>query len=183
MEFPTLSTSRLRLDKLTNDDALALLSIFGDEKVVEYYDAEVYKSEEQALTLIDFFNGRFTASAGIRWAIRLKGTDTLIGTCGFHSVSASMKSAGIGYELAFEQWGKGYAMEALKQVITFAYSDASFFNGLYRIQADTMDGNLASEALLKKLGFKEEGIRRGAGFWKGGFHDLKCFGLLKSDLY
>lgn len=44
-----------------------------------------------------------------------------------------------------------------------------------------MPGNQASEALLRKLGFKEEGLRRDSGFWKGCFHDLKCFGLLNTE--
>ncbi|WP_042153559.1 hypothetical protein, partial [Pseudoalteromonas sp. '520P1 No. 412'] len=42
-------------------------------------------------------------------------------------------------------------------------------------------GNAASESVLKKLGFKEEGIRRSSGFWKKEFHDLKCFGLIKPE--
>ena len=44
-----------------------------------------------------------------------------------------------------------------------------------------MIGNTASESVLKKLGFKEEGIRRSSGFWKNEFHDLKCFGLIKPE--
>lgn len=183
MEFPTLDTSRLRLTQLSAEDVSSLFTVFSDENVVKYYDTDVYQSEEQAAKLIEFFNGRFAENAGIRWGIRLKESDALVGTCGFHSVNASMKSAGIGYEIASKYWGNGYVTEALAKVIECAFSEASPFDGLYRIQADTMDGNFASEAVLKKLGFKEEGIRRGAGYWKGGFHDLKCFGLLKSDLY
>jgi ribosomal-protein-alanine N-acetyltransferase len=49
------------------------------------------------------------------------------------------------------------------------------------VQADTIPGNQASEALLRRLGFQEEGLRRGAGYWKNSFHDLKCFGLLRTE--
>jgi len=52
---------------------------------------------------------------------------------------------------------------------------------LNRIQGDTVPGNSASEAVLTKLGFKEEGLLRESGYWKGQFHDLKCLGLLKSE--
>jgi len=41
---------------------------------------------------------------------------------------------------------------------------------LHRIQADTVPGNYRSEELLRKLGFKEEGLRRDAGYWKGRYH-------------
>lgn len=48
-------------------------------------------------------------------------------------------------------------------------------------QADTIPGNSASESLLRRLGFKEEGLRRECGYWKNKFHDLKCFGLLRTE--
>jgi len=62
-----------------------------------------------------------------------------------------------------------------------AFSGALPCGPLNRIQADTVPGNHASERLLIRLGFKEEGLRRQSGYWKHAFHDLKCFGLLKSE--
>ncbi|WP_290610545.1 GNAT family N-acetyltransferase [Arsukibacterium sp. UBA3155] len=181
MQFPELETSRLILNQLSKDDGQALLNIFADDKVVKYYDIDVYTSEEQSLELIDFFNNRFIERAGIRWAIRVKDTGKLIGTCGFNSLSQKMKNAGIGYELSSNYWGLGYATEAICKIIELAFSNESPFGEIYRIQGDTMIGNLASETVLKKLGFKEEGVRRSSGFWKNEFHDLKCFGLIKPE--
>ncbi len=92
-----------------------------------------------------------------------------------------MKNAGIGYELSSRYWGLGYACEAVNTIIQFAFSNDQPLGELYRIQGDIMIGNAASESVLKKLGFKEEGIRRSSGFWKNEFHDLKCFGLIKPE--
>lgn len=55
MKFPELETSRLILNKLSRDNSLALLAIFSDENVVKFYDIEVYKTEQQSLELIDYF--------------------------------------------------------------------------------------------------------------------------------
>lgn len=181
MNFPTLETARLKLTKLSNNDSEALLNIFSDESVTKFYDIDVYDSEEQSLKLIEFFNARFTDAVGIRCAIRLKETGKLMGSCGFNSWNQKMKSAGIGYELSSEYWGEGYATEALHKIIDSAFLNKLPFGELYRIQADTMLGNDASESVLIKLGFKEEGIRRASGYWKNEFHDLKCFGLLKPE--
>ncbi|CAM4159998.1 GNAT family N-acetyltransferase [Pseudoalteromonas byunsanensis] len=181
MQFPELETSRLILNKLSKVDGPALFEIFSDSNVVKYYDIDVYKTEEQSLDLIDFFNKRFDEKNGIRWAIRVKETGKLIGTCGLNSLNPKMKSAGIGYELAPHYWGLGFATEALQKVIELAFSTDAPFGELYRIQADTMIGNVASESVLEKLGFREEGIRRSSGYWKNEFHDLKCFGLLKPE--
>tara|TARA_B100000700_G_scaffold49137_1_gene51927 strand:- start:653 stop:1210 length:558 start_codon:yes stop_codon:yes gene_type:complete len=181
VQFPELETSRLILNQLSEGDGIDLLEIFSDENVVKYYDIDVYESKEQSLELIEFFNNRFTENAGIRWAIRTKDSRKLIGTCGFNSWNPKMKNAGIGYELSSNYWGCGYASEAIHKILDFAFSNEAPFPELYRVQGDTMIGNVASESVLKKLGFKEEGIRRASGYWKGDFHDLKCFGLIKPE--
>lgn len=181
MKFPELETPRLTLNKLSQQDKQALFDIFSDQKVIKFYDIDAYQSEQQSLELIEFFNLRFAENAGIRWAIRIKDSGQLIGTCGFNSWSPKMKNASIGYELSSRYWGLGYASEAVSKIIELAFSTDSPFSEVYRIQGDTMLGNLASESVLKKLGFKEEGIRRASGFWKDEFHDLKCFGLIKPE--
>jgi len=181
VQFPNLTTSRLTLTQLNSHDSKALFDIFSDKEVVKFYDIEVYNSQEQALKLIEFFNARFIDAIGIRWAIRLKDSDKLIGTCGFNSWNKKMKNAGIGYELSSTYWGNGYATEALHKIIHAAFLNELPFGELHRIQGDTMLGNNASESVLQKLGFKEEGIRRSSGYWKNKYHDLKCFGLLKPE--
>jgi ribosomal-protein-alanine N-acetyltransferase len=179
--FPVLETNRLRLDKLVNDDSNSLFDLFSDISVVEYYDLEAFTELSQASNLIEFFNTRFKDNVGIRWAIRLKETNQLIGTCGFNTWSPKMKNAVIGYDLLPKFWGKGYSTEAVHEIIKSAFLGELPCGELNRIQGDTVPGNLASESLLLKVGFKEEGIRRQSGYWKNKFHDLKCFGLIKSD--
>lgn len=92
-----------------------------------------------------------------------------------------MHNAVIGYDLSPESWGNGYATEAVRAMIQAGFTGKLPCGPLHRIQADTVPGNHASEALLHRLGFKEEGLRRESGYWKNAFHDLKCFGLLQSE--
>jgi ribosomal-protein-alanine N-acetyltransferase len=89
--FPVLETNRLRLDKLTTEDSKSLFDLFSDNSVVKYYDLDAFTEHSQASNLIEFFNARFTENSGIRWAIRLKETHQLIGTCGFNTWSPKMK--------------------------------------------------------------------------------------------
>ena len=181
LSFPTFETKRLRLNELTKEDSNRIFDLFSDSSVVEYYDLEAFTEESQAVNLIEFFNSRFKESGGIRWAIRLKETDQLIGTCGFNSWSSKMKNAVIGYDLLSEFWGNGYTTEAVHRIVKAAFLGELQCGELNRIQADTVPGNSASEALLLKVGFKEEGIRRQSGYWKNKYHDLKCFGLIKLE--
>ena len=181
MSFPVLETNRLRLDKLSKEDSNSLFELFSDNSVVEYYDLEAFTELSQASNLIEFFNSRFKENSGIRWAIRLKETDQLIGTCGFNTWSPKMKNAVLGYDLLPKYWGMGFASEAVHRIVKAAFSGELSCGKLNRIQGDTVPGNSASESLLLKIGFKEEGIRRQSGYWKNQFHDLKCFGLIQSE--
>ena len=80
-----------------------------------------------------------------------------------------------------QYWGKGFSTEAVHRIVKAAFSGDLSCGKLNRIQGDTVLGNSASESLLLKVGFKEEGIRRQSGYWKNQFHDLKCFGLIQSE--
>lgn len=183
MRFPNLSTDRLVLDELRSEDSELLYHHFANNDVVEYYDLEAFTNIEQALSLIQLFKKRFDDGLGIRWAIRLNDNYQLIGTCGFNSWNQRMKSSVIGYDISRGCWGKGYATEAMNEIIKLGFSGTLPCGELNRIQGDTVPGNGASEAVLLKLGFKEEGLLRESGYWKGRFHDLKCFGLVKSEYY
>jgi len=179
--FPILETKRLRLDKLSNDDSSNIFELFSDNSVVEYYDLDAFTDLLQANNLIELFNSRFENGSGIRWAIRLKKCNTFIGTCGFSTWSPKMKTTVIGYDLLPKYWRMGFTSEAVHRIVNAAFSGELPCGELNRIQGDTVTGNLASESLLLNVGFKEEGIRRQSGYWKNQFHDLKCFGLIKSE--
>lgn len=181
MKFPVLKSERLQLDELGVEDRDSIYEIYSNKEVVKYYDLEVFEHTQQSINVINLFNARFEKSLGIRWAIRFKGEDKCIGTCGFNSWSQPMRSAVIGYDLNRQYWGQGIITEALNTVIHAAFSEKLPCGHINRIQADTVPGNIASEKVLLKLGFKEEGLRRQSGYWKNSYHDLKCFGLLKED--
>ena len=181
MEFPEIKTIRLVLTEIKPADAAAIFELFSNKLVIEYYDLDAFTTIEQARDLISMLRSRYETSTGIRWAIRVKSSGKVIGTCGFNSWSSKMQNAVIGYDLVPGFWGNGYAAEAVRAIVLAAFDGKLPCGALNRIQADTVPGNNTSEALLRRLGFKEEGLRRESGYWKNAFHDLKCFGLLKSE--
>ncbi len=181
MVFPSLETERLILTELRVDDEADLFNLFSNPSVVEYYDLDVFREHSQAANLISLFKSRYEEQQGIRWAIRLRSSGRLIGTCGFNSWNSKMRNAVIGYDLHPEFWRQGYSSEAVRAIIAAGFSGYLPCGELHRVQADTIPGNSASESLLRRLGFKEEGLRRECGYWKNKFHDLKCFGLLRSE--
>ena len=169
--FPSLETDRLVLTQIETDDSESILELFSSESVVEFYNLEVFTSLQQAADLIALLRNRFESETGIRWAIRDRSDNKFIGTCGFNSWNTKERSAVIGYDILPTFWGRGFATEAISGIIRAGFSGLLTCGALHRIQADTMLCNTASEKVLLKVGFQEEGIRRGSGYWKGSYHD------------
>ncbi|RGP80410.1 n-acetyltransferase p20 [Fusarium longipes] len=85
----------------------------------------------------------------------------------------------LGYWLAESAWGKGYATEAVKAFLHWCFET---WPDLNRMEAAVTELNVGSQNVLKKSGFIQEGIRRGAIFKNGEIFDELQFGFLRSDL-
>jgi len=179
--FPVLETERLVLREFRDADARAVLEIYRQPLVTRYHTIETMHTLEPARKLIRTRQRLFAREEGIRWAIALrKRAGVVIGSCGCYNLHKPLRSMEIGYELHPDHWRQGIMSEALAAMLDFCYS-AGFFYPLNRTQALTNLGNEASQGLLEKLGFREEGILRAYGYWKGQFHDVRSFSLLRVD--
>ncbi|MFT7492026.1 MAG: ribosomal-protein-alanine N-acetyltransferase [Pseudohongiellaceae bacterium] len=181
--FPNLYSNRLVLDEVREDDTDAIYDIFSNPKAMSLYDMERLTKPEEASDIVDFLRNKFTHNSGIRWAIREASapgkSSPLIGTCGFNNWVAYDHSAIIGYELAPEFWGKGYATEAIHKIISAAYNDELQIH-INRIEASVVPGNIGSEKVLKKNGFIFEGRLHEKAFWDDQYQDMNLFALIKS---
>lgn len=177
--FPKLETTRLLLDQITQADAETVLSIFSDSEVTRYYDltfTELYEAQQ----LIEDDAQRFIDDRNLRWGVRDKSDNRLLGGCGVNRFEPSNHVAVIGYEFAKQHWGQGYAGEAVAKVIEYLFMNQCNHT-VNRIEAYTMIGNRGSEVVLERLGFQCEGLLRQHGYWQGGYHDLKLYSLLRND--
>ena len=180
-EFPTLQTERLCLREFHPADSQAVFDSFSQEKVTKYINRGPMQSIQEAAELVEVRASLFQRGIGICWVIaRIDDPDKLIGSCGCYKMDKSNHSIEIGYDLHPDYWRQGIMTEALQAMVNFAYSEAFFFH-LNRIEALTYVDHKASIGLLKKFGFKEEGIRREAGYWEDQYHDLKSFSLLRRE--
>jgi len=180
-DFPIQKTERLLLREFRPTDAAAVFDSLSQEAATKYINRGPMQSLEEAEKLVEVRASLFERGIGIRWAITLReNPDYLIGSCGYYKMDQGNHSVETGYDLHPTFWRQGLMTEALTAVINFAYSDQFFFY-LNRIQALTYVDNQASIGLLMKLGFREEGLRREAGYWENQYHDLRSFSLLQRD--
>ncbi|MFB4210956.1 GNAT family N-acetyltransferase [Shouchella sp. JSM 1781072] len=178
MDSESFSTPRLLLRELTLDDAPSLLPIWSDIRVTRYMKIDRLTTEEEARQLISLLKSQVKAGQSSRYAIILKDTNTVIGTCGFDRFHSEHESGTISYELSKTCWGKGYASEALFEIIKDGFTRL----GLHRIEARIEPENDRSYHALHKLGFMHEGRLRGALKKGDKFVDQLVFSILSEEL-
>jgi [ribosomal protein S5]-alanine N-acetyltransferase len=177
MSFPILETERLHLIEINEQYNQKYYEIMSLDEVTRYYGMESLKSVEEAAKMIDSFKNNFLSNRSIRWGIILKGKQEFIGTLGLNNLNLANKRAEIGYEIHPNYWRNGFTSEAVKEVLRYSFQEL----GLYRIGAVVYPENIASSSLLKKLGFKEEGLLRGYIYQKNRSNDALVFSLLRTE--
>ncbi|MCA1064202.1 GNAT family protein [Rossellomorea sp. AcN35-11] len=175
--FPVLETERFRLRQMEERDAPQVFDYFSKDEVTRYYDLEPFQDVKQAVEIIQRWDGRFQINEGIRWGIALKGTDEIIGSCGFHEWQKEHFKAELGFEVHPMYWRQGVMTEVLKPILQYGFEEMS----LNRIEAFYDPENTSSQECLKKAGFTFEGILRKAAFEKGVFCDAAVCSLLKEE--
>jgi ribosomal-protein-alanine N-acetyltransferase len=177
--FPTLATKRLVLREVTIKDARWYFDHFNTKEIAEGQDHPGPRNLREARAELKlYFIDLFRLKRGFRWGITLEGCDKLIGSAGFYKwVQPERYQAEMGYDLDPAFWGKGIMTEALSAIIQFGFDQM----GLHRIEVLISHHNKRSQQLIRRLGFKREGVLRDHYFIEGRFSDDVIFSLLKEE--
>lgn len=153
---PLLETARLRLRGHRADDYAALISIWSDPEVVRYISGQPSSPQEVWMRLLRY-PGLWCLLGYGYWAIEEKASGRCIGDIGYadfkRDITPSLDGMPeLGWVLAAEAHGKGYASEALAAVL--AWGQAHF--GEHRATCIVDPGNVASIRVAAKAGFQRQ---------------------------
>ncbi len=135
-----LETERLYLRRFLPKDATALLSMNNNPKVMQYTGDVAFKNIHEAEQFITNYNPYDQYQMG-RWAVCCKKQGAFLGWCGL-KYHPEENYVDLGYRFMEKHWKKGYATEACKGVISYA------FNKL-RIQNIYVYAQVKNEASIK----------------------------------
>ena len=154
-QLPTLSTERLLLRPWRDSDAQPFAALSADPQVMAFLRNPPAKSSVSGLTLARRMIARNEALSRKRgfghWALEAVGAAPFIGTAGlavFPYQRSAEPSVMIAWRLARDYWGRGYATEAGRAVLDFAFEQL----GLEEVVAFTVPANRRSRAVMEKLG-------------------------------
>ena len=145
---PALKTTRLSLRAPSHSDVAAMVALAGDRRIAENTARIPHPySAADAVGLLASIN---QTGGETVFAIELDGA--LIGMCG---LDPRQDGAELGYWLGAPFWGRGYATEAARAVIDYAFAKL----GHEVLSSGARVSNPASRRVLEKCGFQWTGVQ------------------------
>ncbi|MFF4714560.1 GNAT family N-acetyltransferase [Streptomyces eurythermus] len=188
--FPniSISTERLVLRPLDEDDVPALAEMMNDEQVVAWTTVPHPYTEADARHWITrLAPGERTGGHGIVLAVTEFLTQRLVGLVHLKNTDWRVRSSELAYVIAPWARGEGYASEAALAIAQWLFHDQEF----ERLELRTAADNTASQQVAQKIGCISEGVLRNAwiarartedGGWARVRTDVIVWSLLPEDL-
>lgn len=175
--FPEITTRRLLLRRITEDDVNEIFFLRSDERVMRYIDKAPAETLDDAYEFIRKIADLEGSADAVTWAICLKGDTRLIGTIVFWNIQKEHYRAEVGYTLHPDYWGKGIMQEALQVVIDYGFRVMK----LHSIEANVNPENDSSIKLLERNKFVREAYFRENYYYNGKFLDTAIYSLLTDE--
>jgi RimJ/RimL family protein N-acetyltransferase len=155
IEPTVLETQRLLLRPWREADLEPFASINADPRVTATLPRSLTRPESDALAarIVD----RFQHNGFGQWAVEIPGVAPFIGFIGLAAPSFEAHftpAIEIGWRLAFERWGRGYATEGASAVLKFAFTRA----GMDEVVSFTSQSNTRSRAVMERIGMQYDPI-------------------------
>ncbi|MET9439674.1 GNAT family N-acetyltransferase [Streptomyces sp. NPDC006610] len=188
--FPniSISTERLVLRPLDEDDVPALAEMMNDEQVVAWTDVPHPCTEDTARAWItEQAPAERTSGRGFDLAVTEFLTQRLVGVVRLRHTDWHVRSTELSYIVAPWARGEGYASEAALAIAQWLLGDQKF----ERIELRTAADNTAAQQVAQKIGCISEGVLRGAciartrtdqGAWSEARTDYIVWSLLPEDI-
>jgi len=184
----SISTERLVLRPLDEDDVPALAEMMNDEQVGAWTSVPLPYTEADARSWVtDTAPAERAEGRGIVFAVTEFLTQRLVGMVHLRNTDWRVRASEIAYVIAPWARGEGYATEAALATAHWLFHDQKF----ERIELRTAAGNTASQQVAQKIGCISEGVlrnawiaraRTGDGVWTDVRTDVIVWSLLPEDL-
>ena len=173
-----IATERLLLRDFVTDDWPDVLAYQRDPRYLQFYPwADRTEAEVRRFVKLLVDQQTERPRRNFQFAITFPDGGQVIGNIGIRRKPENDWEADIGYELAPEYWGRGYATEAALAIVDFGFREL----GLHRISSWCIADNAASARVLERVGLRPEGRLRENEHFKGRWWDTLLYGLLESE--
>jgi RimJ/RimL family protein N-acetyltransferase len=149
---PAIRTTRLCLRAWQPDDLPAFAALNADVEVMRYFPSLLDRAASDAMAT-RIRNGLVEHGFGL-WAVEVEGGPPFIGFVGLSVprwTASLAPCVELGWRLARAAWGNGYATEAARAAVAFAWE-----RGIDELVAFTVPENIRSRAVMERLGMQRD---------------------------
>lgn len=146
-----ITTRRLALRTWRDADLAPFAALNADPEVMAHFPATLDRAASDALA--GRIRAHFATHGFGLFAVEVVGRHPFIGFVGLCHVPDVMPFAPaveVGWRLARDHWGQGYASEAAAAALAFGFETL----GLSEIVSFTTPGNIASRAVMASIGMR-----------------------------
>jgi RimJ/RimL family protein N-acetyltransferase len=150
---PILRTERLLLREWRPEDREPFAALNADPRVMEFMPAALPRAQSDALARRS--EAHFAARGYGPWAVEVPGVAPFIGFVGLVVPAFDAHftpCVEIGWRLAAEHWGHGYATEAARASAAHAFDVV----GLEALVSFTTPQNVRSQAVMRRIGMTHD---------------------------
>ena len=151
--IPKLSTARLILRELVDEDTAAIFQLRSNPEVMRFIPKPLNTHTDEAWLMIREFHLASLRNESIMWGITVKGSNMVMGYIGFWRIMKEYHRAEIGYALHPDLWGQGLMSEAVAATMEYGFQEM----GLHSVEASVRPDNPSSIQVLERNNFVKEG--------------------------
>jgi RimJ/RimL family protein N-acetyltransferase len=141
-------TERLVLRRWRDEDRAAYVAMNQDPAVMEFMQG--LTPPDVSNGFIDKIEAHWDEHGWGLWAVEVPGVAPFVGFTGLWPATHVLgyESREVGWRLAREHWGRGYATEAAREALRFGFRDLGFDE----IVSFTVPENRRSRAVMERIG-------------------------------
>jgi RimJ/RimL family protein N-acetyltransferase len=153
IDSPIIETERLILRQWRDDDLDAFAQMSMDPRVMAFFPS--VQDRQTCQDTVAWIAASFAEVGFAYWSVEIKGASSFVGLIGLSipSFQATFTPCvEVGWRLAHDYWGHGYATEGALASLKFGFET----KGLNEIVAFCVHNNMASRAVMERIGMTRD---------------------------
>lgn len=171
-----MKTERIHLRRLTLADSERVAFLANNENIFRNTLSLPFPyTEADAINWISSHEENFAVDRAYDYAIVNTADDLIIGVIGLSNYGHYRGE--LGYWVGEDYWNMGYATEAAKLILDYAFNHLNY----NRVYARHIESNPASGKVMEKIGMTYEGCQREHEYVNDVYENIILYGIIKSD--
>jgi RimJ/RimL family protein N-acetyltransferase len=162
--------NKISLRSLEKEDVEYLVKYTNNPELNKYSGPYIASTVEGANKYIDECNKGIEEKKYFRFGM-YKNSHKLVGVIGFFDLDDKLKKGEVGFWVAKEYWGNGYATEALNLMTKYIFEELYF----HKIFVFFHEKNSAVARILEKCGYEKEGLAKNSVYNGSEYYDEIIF--------